>query len=382
MKEIEKRRVDQLRSDRVKPRRRHRSLRLNELGQHIREFAEQRRRDWRIQRKLDAQSQLLEFCLRPHLALLLYTLSAALLGRGLTHLVSETPYWALWWDEELMWPIAWFFSSDWTSFSTSIGVERILYRIQLTITMMYLVIGGIIVLMPRSLSQSLTHQRSAVSKGKKTKTASVSESEAVPHGEGGQRLASPPRGARLALWLCGGAACLQVHYAFTSWIAHNFLWSTLMEYGLQIAIPISCALMLPNISPRWEGLAEQIVRLGVSFCFIGHGLYALGYAPTPGGFVTMTMNILPLSEAGAEQFLQLIGALDLCAALLLWLPIYELKRAALIYMVIWGGMTALARPLGQPSATMIDAVIVWGPEFIWRTSHALAPLWLWLRAFH
>ena len=69
------------------------------------------------------------------------------------------------------------------------------------------------------------------------------------------------------------------------------------------------------------------------------------------------------------------------AAVLIWLPVRELRRSAIIYMIVWGALTAIARPLGQPATSFLERLIVWGPEGLWRLSHALVPLWLWRRRY-
>ena len=353
------------------------------------EVIEEWRRQWRLHRKLSAKSKPLEFCLRPHLALLLYTLGVSLLGRGLTHLSGESPYWSLWWDEELASLFTWLISDSWYDYSTDPRVESMLMTLQNFLMWSYLVLGVVALYAPRRLSQSLRSHGHASSlelqsralnrktkEGKKVPLPSTESSITES-----QRLAEPPRSAKLFSRICWLATALQVFYTFSLWSACNYRWATLSEHTLHIALPLTCALMLPYTPQEWEMPAERILRATLSLCFIGHGLYALNISPTPQEFLVMTMNIMKVSESSAHYFLYAVGLLDLIAALFIWLPVRELRRSALYYMIIWGSLTALARPMGLPAPSLLDRMITWGPEATWRLSHALTPLWLWFRTY-
>lgn len=369
-------------------------MKLRDVWDRGLKYSYERHKEWRKQRKIDARHRPLEFCLRPHLALLLYTLGFSLIGRGLTHFTSEPPYTALLWNEDLMWPVAQLFGG-WHAYSMSPQVESLINVIQSGLGALFLCLGAWALCAPRLLSQALRRSAPvAPESGRKLPKAhkGAGKSSVVrvaptakrpapqPQGpEATQRLSDPPRGAKVGFWLCILASCLQLFYVLCLWWDDHLRWSTLMEQALQVVLPLGCALMLPYTPPRLEPSAERIVRIMVSMCFIGHGLYALDVAPVPASFLTMTLNLTPLTESGARVFLSYFGALDLIAALLIWLPISEFKKSALIYMIIWGGLTAAARPLGEPSATMLERLTIWGPELVWRLSHTLVPLWLWRR---
>lgn len=353
-------------------------LTLREVWERGLKLSYEQQKAWRIQRKIDARHRPLEFCLRPYLALLLYTLALGLVGRGLTHFSGETPYTSIWWSEELFWPIA-KLVGGWESYSTSARVEATLNVAREGLGALFALLGVWALFAPRLLSQSLKRTRAEVinDKAKMSASRATSKSQEL---DGAQRLSDPPRGARLGFKLCWLIALLQTHYVFALWWEHGLRWATLMEQALHVVLPISCALMLPYTQPRFEPYAERLLKVGVSLCFIGHGLYALDIAPLPASFLTMTLNLTPFGEEGARLFLMTVGALDIIAALCVWLPISELRRSALAYMIIWGGLTALARPLGEPSLSLADRALVWGPELLWRLPHMLAPLWLWRRA--
>ena len=341
-------------------------------------FEEYKKR-WRLHRKLTAHSTPLEFSLRPHLALLLYTLGISLLGRGLSHFNGEPAYWSLWWNEELSGIFAWIMSDGWHDYATNQNLELLFMTVQHVLMWLFIFLGIVALYAPRRLSQALRSHGRASSLD--LKAGQVSRNTKKEGSAQEQRLADPPSSAKHFSRLFLLAGVLQLIYVICLWIDHNYYWATLSEHLMQIMIPLTCVLMLPYTPQEWETPAELMLTLSLSLCFIGHGVFALGYFPVPADFVVMTMNILRLSEANAFTFLTLVGSLDLLAALLIWLPIRELRRGAIIYMVVWGALTALARPLGLPSSSAFEHLILWGPEGLWRLSHALVPLWIWRRRY-
>jgi hypothetical protein len=360
--------------------RRHKSqskeLKLREVTRQGYQQIETWRKQWRLHRKLTAKSTPLEFCLRPYLALLIYALAFSLLGKGLSHLHGEPVYWALWWNEDLARPLAWLMSSSWSSYSTDPSVETTLIYCQYILMWLFLIVGFIAMYAPRRLSQSLRahgHASSLDLKGTKVNRS--------PKGQAPQRLAEPPRSARFFSRVFASAVVLQFFYTLCLWISNEYRWASLCEHSLQVTLPFGCLLMLPYTPQEWEKPAEKLIQCTLTLCFIGHGLYALNISPLPAEFLNMTMNVTHLSEGGARYFLSIFGSLDLIMAVLVWIPIHELRRSALIYMMIWGLLTALARPFGLPVTTFLDRLIIWGPEALWRLSHALVPLWLWQRSY-
>ena len=344
-----------------------------------RERIEEWRRRWRLHRKMTAHSTPLEFSLRPHLALLIYTMGISLIGRGLCHLNGEPAYWGLWWSEDLGGIFAWLMSESWHAYTTDPEIEGFLHSAQSILMWLYLSIGCIALYAPRRLSQALrSHGRASSLDLKRGEVNRKTRGETSAQE---QRLADPPSSSKLFSRLFIIAALLQLLYLLCQWISYNYYWATLAEHAMQVAIPMTCVLMLPYTPQEWEKPAELFLMFTLSLCFIGHGVYALDLLPLPADFVMMTMNILGVTEGSAHIILTLFGSLDLIAALLIWIPISELRRGAILYMIAWGALTAIARPLGQPSTTLLERLIVWGPEGLWRLSHALVPMWLWRRRY-
>lgn len=349
---------------------------MSEVLSHLHEQIESWRKQWRLHRKLSAKSTPLEFCLRPYLALLIYALAFSLLGRGLSHFNGEPAYWSLWWNEDLAIPLSWLMSESWSAYSTDPSIESTLISIQYVLMWSFIALGIIALYAPKRLSQSLRAHGHASSLDLKGSKVTRDPSKNTP-----QRLADPPKSAKFFSRAFIIAIILQAFYTVCLWISQEYRWASFYEHILQVTLPFGCCLMLPYTPQEWEYPAEKLLQVSISLCFIGHGLYALNISPLPADFLTMTMNITSLSESNSRYCLFLFGTLDLIAALMVWIPIHELRRSALLYMMIWGLLTALARPIGLPVTTFIDHFIVWGPEALWRISHALVPLWLWQRSY-
>jgi len=97
---------------------------------------------------------------------------------------------------------------------------------------------------------------------------------------------------------------------------------------------------------------DWILRIGLFGEFLGHGIFALqGKA----SFIQMIVNVLGVSNPTAATLLTIIGFMDIIVAVLA--IVYPL-RLVLAWAVIWGFVTALARPLsGEP---VWDFVERWG----------------------
>lgn len=101
-------------------------------------------------------------------------------------------------------------------------------------------------------------------------------------------------------------------------------------------------------------IVEWVLRVSVAGEFAGHGVFALQIKKS---FIPLITG-LGLSESLAVSVLPMIGILDLSLALLILLkPV----RGALLWMTIWGFLTALARPLaGEPVWDFVERWANWG----------------------
>lgn len=148
-----------------------------------------------------------------------------------------------------------------------------------------------------------------------------------------------------------------------------------IERGSQYLSPL---ILLLALGAGVRHIATRGLAL-LAFCmtFGGHGLYAVGWHPTPGHFFGMVSAILGLGEQGSAIFLKTVGALDLMVCVTVFLP--KLRTPSLLYGMVWGGLTALARPLAACST----AADFWGldlflHETVLRLPHAAIPLFLLL----
>ena len=115
------------------------------------------------------------------------------------------------------------------------------------------------------------------------------------------------------------------------------------------------------------------LKIAIALTFTCHGLYAAGYYPRPGQFVDMTINILHTSEKNAILFLNIAGLLDFAISILIFIP--KFSRMALIYAVVWGGLTALARLVANFYWENLEHTFgFWFWEMLYRAPHALIPL--------
>lgn len=116
-----------------------------------------------------------------------------------------------------------------------------------------------------------------------------------------------------------------------------------------------------------------VLKVLIAVTFFSHGLYAFGAYPVPGKFVDMVINIFGCTESFAITFLYIAGILDFILAVLLFIP--KVDKYALIYAVVWGLLTALARLAANfywefPLQSLHQNVY----QVIYRLPHGLTPL--------
>ena len=164
-------------------------------------------------------------------------------------------------------------------------------------------------------------------------------------------------------------------YAVSSYLESGYQWAQGIEHAAQIAMPLLCAMILTGKTGiPWITFA----KVAIALTFLGHALFALGYFPVPGNFVYMTTETMGISDNQAREVLFLAGILDIVALILLFVP--RLDRYAVIYCIIWGFLTALARP----AAYILFNHLFWLSihqtlfEFAVRVPHFILPLSLLL----
>ncbi|WNJ20201.1 hypothetical protein [Pontibacter sp. G13] len=144
------------------------------------------------------------------------------------------------------------------------------------------------------------------------------------------------------------------------------------EYAIQFLSPIFFYLTIFQ-KIDWSHLL-LLLKGAIAMTFVAHGLYAFGFYPRPGVFVDMTINILHCSEPFAHDFLWVAGVLDFVIGVGIFLP--KVDRACLIYAVIWGLATAVARTWAnlQFDASFWALLNQYLPQTIYRLPHGTIPM--------
>jgi len=156
-------------------------------------------------------------------------------------------------------------------------------------------------------------------------------------------------------------------------ITKNYKVGQFIEYSIQFTSPF---LLLSFIRYDWiQHNLLFLLKLLIAFTFVGHGLYAIGYYPVPGYFIDMVIHIFKCSESFARTFLIIAGILDIILAIGLFLPNKSVVKYCLIWAIIWGFSTAIARVVGNyyPDFLMrsLHQTLY---EMVYRLPHGLIPL--------
>lgn len=111
--------------------------------------------------------------------------------------------------------------------------------------------------------------------------------------------------------------------------------------------------MNDNVKPLY-----YIFRIACAMCFIGHGAF---------GFITKQIwcnyfAVVGIGESLAYRLMPVVGAVDIALGLVLLA--YPLRIAA-AWLIFWGMLTALMRPLsGEPFAEFLERAGNYGAPFI------------------
>lgn len=257
-----------------------------------------------------------------------------LLGRAYQHWFWDAPYRAILWDESLMKPLVeGLFGVSWRAYASDVGVDRAI-QAGMKVIGSLLALGAVVAAFPRWFPE---------------------KARAILAGLSG--------------WL--------IFLAFLYYKEQNYQFGQFIEYALQAGAPLFFFMYLKreeSLEPRLEAL----MRWATALTFVGHGLYAVGYYPRPGHFTVMVVNSLGLPPDASNQLLWVAGIMDFIVAAWLVLPLPG-RSIALIYCVIWGGLTSLGRLTGNFHAEFFSSFLhQWLFEFVYRAPHFLLPLALFM----
>lgn len=166
---------------------------------------------------------------------------------------------------------------------------------------------------------------------------------------------------------------------YISYLAAGNLPEQLIEHSLQIALPLLLISYPPieNFKSKWQ---LSILSVLVALTFIGHGIYAVGWHLVPANFTEMVHLAFGWNEWGVKTFLFVIGIIDVLAAVGIFIPV--LRIPSFYYMVLWGGLTSLARTYCYVGISSWDTLF---SEQIFQTllrlPHTLIP-YLLFREYH
>lgn len=97
-----------------------------------------------------------------------------------------------------------------------------------------------------------------------------------------------------------------------------------------------------------EQKLHYVLRLGIAMCFIGHGAFGIITKPIWCNYFA----VFGIGQQQAYQLMPIVGTVDVMLGIIMF--IYPI-RAIAFWLVFWGIVTALLRPLsGEPFAEFIE----------------------------
>ena len=252
------------------------------------------------------------------------SVSFLFLSKAYQHWFGDAPYLAFFWDENLMRPVTHWIGISWNTYTMYANLFA--NGLQISIGCLFLIISVIVFFeakMPR-LTRFLSYFG--------------------------------------AFWL--------FLLAFLHQKDQFYQMGQLLEYALQIATPL---IFIQWIEKR---KIDTFLYIVIGLTFSCHGLYAIGYYAIPASFIEMTLNVLNCNETQAKLFLKIMGLLDFLASICLFFP--TLRQIGLIYCILWGFLTAIARPYAYIHTDLgIANALYWLAEALCRTPHFSIPFLLY-----
>lgn len=251
------------------------------------------------------------------------------LGRAWQHVFWDAPYRTFFWDESLLKPIVegWF-TTTWTEYATSAKTD--------TLVQFFIRSKGVLYTFAAICTMLINRKN--------------------------KRL------LRIPIFI-GGISLIILSILLTKEKFYHA--AQFFEHSIQFGLPF---IFLYSLKENYKEVKSiLLIKILIAVTFFSHGLYAFGAYPVPGKFVDMVIQILGCSESFSISFLYVAGILDFILAVLIFIP--KTAKYALIYAVIWGLLTALARIVANfywdfPLQSLHQYLY----EVIYRLSHGLAPL--------
>jgi len=176
------------------------------------------------------------------------------------------------------------------------------------------------------------------------------------------------------IFLLAGSMMLLLQTIFSSML-QNWNVAQLIEHTIQWSLPLMLAAIISRQTISHRLL--QGMKWAIALTFTGHGLFAAGIFPVPAHFVFMTQSVLGISADAARSFLLIAGILDFTVAIGLF--INRIDRIVVVYAIIWGTLTALARIVAYyDPALPAESLDRWLYETVYRLGHGGLPLVIWI----
>ena len=174
--------------------------------------------------------------------------------------------------------------------------------------------------------------------------------------------------------LIGGSLLLGL-VAYARFVKEQRELPMFVEHGGQILIPVLLVMALSlGVRHRVTVVTASVALVAT---FAGHGCDAVDLWPMPDSFPAMTSVILKVEHETARIILLLAGILDFVVCIGIWIP--ALRRSSALYAVIWGLLTALARPVaGRSLGLNFWVADLFLHEAVLRAPHFLIPLYLFV----
>lgn len=148
---------------------------------------------------------------------------------------------------------------------------------------------------------------------------------------------------KLTRFLLISSSIICIFFYLSYWKEHFFQIGFLLESSIQMFTPLIYYLYIKNKINTLK--LEWILKILVATTFVGHGLYAIGFHPTPGHFIDMVIYITGADEPSARVLLSMAGVIDFAIAILLLVFKLETIYPVLYYFIFWGLWTSFARLL-------------------------------------
>jgi len=267
-----------------------------------------------------------------------------LFSRGCLYVIFDSPYRGLLWNEEILRPFVELFGYSWRTYASSSnpGISLLENLIGL-----FLMISSVFFLTIRA--------------------------------------DKPARAQYFCLQLSGFFTCLHI---LLKYLGHNNEAPIIAEYILQGFTPwlfLAYLKYMPTHSDdKWTFPSGAILlwsKVIISLCFVGHGLYALGWPYQPASFVRMLSKTLFIDFETSSIIVTCVGLFDLTLAVVIFIKPFE--RMALGHMAFWGFVTAGARLMSYVIIPVnLSNLNPWLLESTVRFIHGALPLTLLLIMLH